>query len=233
MKKQKLVVFSGAGISAESGLKTFRDNNGLWENHSIYDVATPEAWAKNPKLVLEFYNERRNQLRKAKPNLAHQLIAELENQFDVVIITQNIDDLHERAGSKKIIHLHGELLKGKSELFVEDTFYLSKSTIQIGDYCKRGHQIRPHVVWFGEEVPLMEKAIKELLDAEVFIVIGTSLNVYPAANLLGFTKTTCDCYVIDPSIPKNHEFINWTIINSKAVEGMKILTKKLSKKRSY
>ena len=200
---------------------------GLWENHSVYEVATPDAWKNNPKLVLEFYNERRNQLKKVKPNLAHKILANLEDKYDVVIITQNIDDLHERAGSSKIIHLHGELLKGKSELYCEDIFQLSKPSIEIGDLCQRGHQIRPHVVWFGEDVPLMEEAINEVGIADLFLVIGTSLNVYPAANLTNFINPSCDCYLIDPSVPKNIDFKNWTILNCMAIEGMKILSKKI------
>jgi NAD-dependent deacetylase len=230
--KKKLVVFSGAGISAESGLKTFRNNNGLWENYNVYDVATPEAWKANPALVLEFYNERRKQLISCKPNLAHKTIANLELDYEVTVITQNIDNFHEIAGSKNIVHLHGELLKARDEKIETEIISLNKSTINIGDLSNLGNQLRPHVVWFGEEVPLMGKAISIAQKADFFIVIGTSLNVYPAANLTSYLNQDCVCYIIDPSINKENIGNNWNIFETTATNGMKKIYKILSKKRA-
>lgn len=223
-------MFSGAGISAESGLKTFRGNDGLWENHNIYEVATPEAWKSNPELVLRFYNERRKQLKDAKPNNAHKLLSKLEAFFEVIIITQNIDDLHERAGSTNVIHLHGELTKAKSESYPNDIIKLDKERIELGDLCQKGHQLRPHVVWFGEEVPLMEMALQTAFTADIFIVIGTSLNVYPAANIINYLNKKCLRYLIDPEVPTALNNNGWIIIKDNAVNGMEILFKKLTKK---
>jgi len=183
----KVVVLTGAGISAESGIKTFRDAGGLWEGYNIEDVATPEAWARNPQLVLDFYNERRMQLLTVLPNIAHHAIASLDTQFETIVVTQNVDDLHERAGSKHIIHLHGELVKARSSVD-EDLIYEIKKDILLGDLCARGSQLRPHIVWFGEMVPMLEKAIAEILDADYILVIGSSMQVYPAAGLVGYAS---------------------------------------------
>lgn len=195
--KKKLVVLTGAGISAESGIKTFRDSDGLWEGHNVMEVATPEGWHKNQELVLDFYNKRRQQLKDVNPNLGHIILAELEKDFDVHIITQNVDDLHERAGSTKVLHLHGELLKVRSTQnknlildWTEDLF--------TGDFDSNGHQLRPHIVWFGEEVPALEEAIDITETANYFAVIGTSLQVYPAAGLISYTPSTTPVFYIDP-----------------------------------
>ena len=206
--KKKVVVLTGAGISAESGIKTFRDSDGLWEGHNVLDVATPEGWHKNPALVLDFYNQRRKQLKEVTPNAAHILLAELERDFDVQIITQNVDDLHERAGSTKVLHLHGELLKVRST--VNPNYILDWSEdLNFGDFDENQNQLRPHIVWFGEEVPALERAVELTEIADYFAVIGTSLQVYPAAGLIDFTKATTPVYYIDPKpikIPnlKNH-----------------------------
>lgn len=214
--KKKIVVFSGAGVSAESGLKTFRDQGGLWENHDISEVATPQAWQANRELVLQFYNMRRKQLFKAKPNPAHFALAELESDFEVAVVTQNIDDLHERAGSSKVTHLHGELKKVQSEKYPELVYDFEKETIEIGDLCEKGHQLRPHVVWFGEAVPMMEKAYQIASTADFFIVVGTSLNVYPAAGIINFVPPSAQCWLVDPS-SDNHQLSNqWTIIQANA-----------------
>jgi NAD-dependent deacetylase len=194
-----IVVLTGAGVSAESGLKTFRDSGGLWEEHNILDVATPEAWKKNPELVLRFYNERRKQLDTVKPNLAHLALADLEEKFKVHIITQNVDDLHERAGSKNVVHLHGELRKARSERFPNLIYTLDKSEINLGDTCQRGFQLRPHIVWFGEDVPLIQVAAELVRTADVLLIIGTSLNVYPAAGLIAHAPYECRKYLIDPN----------------------------------
>ena len=195
--KKKLVVLTGAGISAESGIKTFRDSNGLWEGHNVLDVATPEGWHKNPALVMDFYNQRRQQLKVVKPNAAHYILAELESEFDVQIITQNVDDLHERAGSTNVLHLHGELLKVRST--VNPNYILDwTEDLNFGDFDLHQNQLRPHIVWFGEAVPALEEAVSITETADYFAVIGTSLQVYPAAGLIDFTKATTPLYYIDP-----------------------------------
>ncbi len=231
MTKDKLhiVAFSGAGMSAESGLKTFRDNDGLWENHKVTDVATPEAWKRDKQLVLKFYNQRRRQLINSKPNEAHQLMAELEEKFQVSVITQNIDDLHEQAGSTNVIHLHGQLKKAQSEKFPDLVYPLEKVDIEIGDLCERGYQLRPNVVWFGEPVPMMDKAYEIAQTADIFIVIGTSLNVYPAAGLIDYVPKNASCFLIDPNILEYRIPDDWTIIKTTAAKGMKILLEKLIK----
>lgn len=226
-KKPHIVVFSGAGVSAESGIKTFRDNDGLWENYEISQVATPQAWKKDKELVLRFYNMRRKQLVNASPNEAHTIIAALEENFDVTIITQNIDDLHERAGSSKVIHLHGELRKVQSEKFPELVYDWDKEELQPGDLCERGYQLRPFVVWFGEEVPMMSVAYRVAQSADIFIVVGTSLNVYPAANIVDFISETTKCFLIDPITPEWNLSDKWTILQEKAVAGMRSLQKLL------
>lgn len=219
---KKLVVMSGAGVSAESGLGTFRDSGGLWENYRIEDVATPEAWCANPELVLEFYNLRRKVNNEVVPNDAHFILVELEQRFDVHIVTQNIDNLHERAGSSKVLHLHGEIIKSKSSgPNQEKAFYeIGGNDISIGELCPEGYQLRPHVVWFGEEVPLMQTAAEIVAQADLFLVIGTSLNVYPAAGLVHAVSKKCACYAIDPKdIPIGSNFHH---IRNDAAEGMKV-----------
>lgn len=196
---KKLVVLTGAGISAESGISTFRDSGGLWEQYRIEDVATPEAWKNNMALVLEFYNQRRKQLLQCKPNKAHKGLVELEQSFDVQIITQNVDDLHERAGSKKVLHLHGELLKSQSTLDPNLVYPIKGWELKLGDKCEKGSQLRPFIVWFGEAVPMMDIAIKMTENADIFVVIGTSLQVYPAASLMQYIRPTCPIYIIDPN----------------------------------
>jgi NAD-dependent deacetylase len=225
--KKKLVVLTGAGISAESGIKTFRDSDGLWEGHNVMDVATPEGWHKNPSLVLDFYNQRRQQLKEVQPNKGHQILAELENDFDVYIITQNVDDLHERAGSSNITHLHGQLLKvrsSKNENYILDW----QDDLNFGDVDHQGNQLRPHIVWFGEQVPALDKAIAITEQADYFAVIGTSLQVYPAAGLIDFTKQETPIYYIDPKPAKIPNLRNpLVVIPSIASEGMLILKEKL------
>lgn len=227
---KRLVIFSGAGMSAESGLKTFRDNGGLWENHRVEEVATPQAWAKDPQLVLDFYNMRRAQLLKAEPNEAHRLIASWEGDFNIEVITQNIDNLHERAGSKKVLHLHGELLKVRSESNPNQIYQWEKE-LNLGDQCEAGTQLRPHVVWFGESVPMMAEAESVVQHADIFITIGTSLNVYPAANLVHYISKETDCYLIDPQIPNLNFADNWTLIQNTAYKGLKQLSGLLKKEK--
>lgn len=216
----KLVVLTGAGISAESGLKTFRDSDGLWEGYNVYDVATPEAWERNPELVQEFYNERRRQVLAAQPNQAHAILAELQNDFDVEIITQNIDDLHERAGSTKVTHLHGIITKSQSDRKPNLTYQIEGSEIQMGELCELGSQLRPHVVWFGESVPMIEVAAKICKQADVFVLIGTSLAVYPAAGLIDFIPSLVPKYIIDPKIPEVGRYKNIILIEQTAVNGV-------------
>lgn len=216
---QKIVVLTGAGISAESGISTFRDSNGLWENHDIMEVASPEGFRNNPELVLNFYNLRRRQLKEVEPNSAHYFLKKLEEKYEVVIVTQNVDDLHERAGSSKIIHLHGELLKARS-VNNEEEIYDWHEDINLGDKTENGAQLRPHIVWFGEMVPMMTQAIEEVSNADILLVIGTSLQVYPAASLIDYIGYGKPVYVIDPnslSVP-NNPFIK--IIKKKATEGI-------------
>lgn len=215
-------------MSAESGIKTFRDTGGLWEEYKIEDVATFDAWLKNQDLVLDFYNQRRKQVMEAKPNEAHLLVAELQKHFDVQVITQNIDDLHERAGSKKVLHLHGEIMKGRSTAKQELVYDLKHWEIKSGDVCEVGSQIRPHIVWFGEAVPEMDRATELAEQADIFITIGTSLNVYPAANLIHVVANHIPKFLVDPG-DFNLDYIkNLTIIKATAVEGMKVLSKKLN-----
>ena len=226
MLKKNLIVLTGAGVSAESGLKTFRDSDGLWMGYDVYEVASPQGWQKNKELVLDFYNQRRKEVAKALPNAAHAAIAELEKHFNVTIITQNIDDLHERAGSKKVIHLHGEIFKMRSEKD-ENTFYDIKDDIHIGDKAPDGFQLRPHVVWFGEQVPMIEEAANVLPSADIFILAGTSLQVYPAAGLIDYLPRGIPKYIIDnnpPYVPPHH---NFTIIKETATKGMEEVKKTL------
>lgn len=201
--KKKLVVLSGAGISAESGIKTFRDSNGLWENHRVEDVASPEGFARNPQLVLDFYNLRRRQLKEVQPNDAHKILAELQDDFDVHIITQNVDDLHERAGSENVLHLHGELLKARP--VNSDSNVISwESDLNLGDINYEGIQLRPNIVWFGEMVPAIEQATIITASADIFVVIGTSMQVYPAAELIHYVREDCEVYVIDPHLEHSY-----------------------------
>ena len=220
MAKKKLVVLTGAGISAESGLKTFRDTEGLWEGYDINEVATATAWRRNPGLVQEFYNMRRKGVKEAKPNAAHYALAELENDFDVHIITQNIDDLHERAGSTKITHLHGEIFKMRSEQN-ENLIYPIHEDISMGDKAEDGAQLRPHIVWFEEAVSKMEEAIHITKQAEVFLIVGTSLVVYPAAGLVNYAKWKIPKFIVDKKIPYTSSLYNLTAIEKGAGEGMK------------
>ncbi|MBS1750441.1 MAG: NAD-dependent deacylase [Bacteroidetes bacterium] len=228
MVKKKLVVLTGAGISAESGLKTFRDSDGLWEGYNVEEVATPGAWRKDPKLVLDFYNMRRKDVRNAQPNVAHKGLAELEKDFDVHIITQNIDDLHERAGSSKVLHLHGEIFKMRSEKN-EHLVYDITDDIQIGDKGEDGAQLRPHIVWFEEAVPMIEPAVQIAATADIFVVIGTSLAVYPAAGLLHYAPKNIPKFIVDKKIPYTTSLHNIVAIEKPATKGVEELTGLLSK----
>lgn len=225
--KKKLVILSGAGMSAESGIKTFRDADGLWEGHDIMEVASPIGWNNNPKLVLDFYNKRRAQLFEVHPNRGHEIIAELENRFDVHIITQNVDDLHERAGSSKVLHLHGELLKARS-IANENHSIEWKTDINLGDTDKLGNQLRPHIVWFGEAVNAMDAAIEIVETADILIIIGTSLQVYPAAGLMNFAKQHVPVYYIDLKPATIYDLPNpLEVLPMTASEGMELIKKKL------
>ena len=227
--EKKLVVLSGAGISAESGLKTFRDSDGLWEGYDVEDVATPRAWSRDRELVLRFYNERRRNVADAQPNEAHQILAALEQDFDVRIITQNIDDLHERAGSTKVLHLHGEIFKMRSERQPHHESYARhiSGDIALGDKAGDGGQYRPHIVWFEEAVPAIEEAIAIAQAADIFVVVGTSLLVYPAAGLLHYVPAFVPKFVVDKAIPFISDVQNMTAIELPATEGMKVLQQKL------
>lgn len=228
MKKKKIVIFSGAGMSAESGLKTFRDSGGLWEEYRIEEVATPEAWASNPSLVLEFYNKRRAQAHNALPNNAHHAIAKLETEYDVQVITQNVDDLHERAGSSRVLHLHGELDKVRSVLNSSFIKKMNGKPIELGDTCNQGGQLRPHIVWFGEEVPAMDSAIEMVNNTDILIIIGTSLQVYPAAGLVYALQETSEGFYIDPNAEETELPRNFRSISSTASEGIQqIIREKL------
>lgn len=224
--KKHLVVLTGAGISAESGIKTFRDSDGLWMGHDINDVATPGGFAKNPALVLDFYNQRRREVRKANPNLAHKGLADLEDIFEVTIITQNIDDLHERGGSKNVLHLHGEIFKMRSCTNSTKIFNILND-ISVGDFAEDGSQLRPHIVWFEEDVPMIETAVDVVRNADIFVVIGTSLQVYPAAGLIDLVKDEVPKYIIDKKIPPVHHLKNITILEGTASEGVERLKKLL------
>lgn len=223
---KKIVVLSGAGISAESGIATFRDANGLWEGHDVYSVATPQGWRSNPELVLEFYNQRRRQAMDIEPNAGHKALAELERHFDVTVITQNIDNLHEKAGSTKVIHLHGQLFQCRSTLN-DQVFDMDYWELNIGDKCPGGSQLRPNVVWFGEPVPMMEQAINITAEADVFIVVGTSMVVYPAASLIDFVAEEVPKYIIDPVIPEVRLIPNLNLVEAKATVGVPAVAKQL------
>ena len=224
---KNLVILSGAGMSAESGIRTFRDSDGLWEEYEVTDVATPEAWNRNMPLVLRFYNERRKQLGSARPNTGHTGVASLEKFFNVHVITQNIDDLHERAGSTKVVHLHGELTKARSSKDPDLLYDIGYKDINEGDKCEKGSQLRPHVVWFGEAVPMMDEAVRITESADIFVVIGTSLAVYPAAGLVNFVRRDIPLFLIDPKEVPLYFDRKIEVIREKASRGVEILTKKL------
>ena len=227
---EKITVLTGAGISAESGLKTFRDSDGLWENHRIEDVAPPDAWDRDPELVLKFYNERRKQVNLAQPNKAHQLLADLEKNYEVNIVTQNIDDLHEKGGSTKVHHLHGEINKARSTVDPSLIYDLNHWEMKMGDTCDNGSQLRPHIVWFGEPVPMIDQVIHFFEIADKIIVIGTSLGVYPAAGLINYTSPGIEKYYIDPMGVSNMGRDDFTVIAKKAVDGLSELVKLLNEK---
>jgi len=232
-EKPHLVVLSGAGMSAESGIRTFRDNNGLWEEYPVEAVASPEGWARDPDLVTRFYNDRRRQLEKALPNEGHKGLAKLEEHFRVSIITQNIDNLHERAGSSSVIHLHGELTKARSTTDPSLVYDIGYRDLGAGDKCKKGSRLRPHIVWFGEAVPAMDDAISVVETADIFLIIGTSLVVYPAAGLINYAPDASDRYLIDPNNVPVPGYLNVKKINAGASEGVKIFTEILKKKYGF
>ncbi len=228
--KKKLVVLSGAGVSAESGIQTFRDIDGLWEGHNVNDVATYEGWVKNTPLVLDFYNQRRKQLQEVMPNSGHEIIAELENDFEVQIITQNVDNLHEKAGSTNVLHLHGELLKVRSDTNSKVQILDWNTDLNLGDLDVNGVQLRPHIVWFGEQVPALEKAVSIVSQADFLIIIGTSLQVYPAASLMNFASENIPVFYIDPNPAEVVDApLNLKVISTIGSKGMKIVQKELMK----
>lgn len=224
---QKLVVLSGAGVSAESGLKTFRDSDGLWEEYDIMEVATPEAWNANPALVLKFYNKRREQVLNAKPNSAHEAIAGLDKHFDVTVITQNIDDLHERSGSKNILHLHGQITQSRSSVDETLIYELNGDQINIGDFCESGAQLRPNIVWFGEAVPNILIAQEIVSQADILLIVGTSLNVYPAAGLVHFADFRVRKFLVDPKYIHLTDIDNLEVIKDKATMGVPVAIKSI------
>lgn len=226
---KKLVILTGAGMSSESGIKTFRDSGGLWEEYDVTEVATPMAWTKNMELVLRFYNERRTQLKGCNPNEGHLGVAALEKHFDVHVITQNIDNLHERAGSTKVLHLHGELTKARSTTDPSIIYDIGYNDLRPGDKCEKGSQLRPHIVWFGEAVPMMDEAVRITDTADIFVVIGSSLNVYPAAGLIDYAPSDASLFLIDPKdvyVPGNRTV---EVIKAGASEGVVLLTERLLK----
>jgi NAD-dependent deacetylase len=228
-KKEKIVILTGAGISAESGINTFRDADGLWEGHDVMDVASPEGWRKDKELVLDFYNQRRRQLKTVLPNAAHLALKELEKKYDVVVVTQNVDDLHERAGSSRIIHLHGELRKVRST-GDETLIYDWDEDCVLGERCKKGYQLRPHIVWFGEAVPALEDAVDEIFDADHILIIGTSMQVYPAAGLVGYAPRDANIYYIDPKPSINYELqqrSNLEVLPEAATTGVRKIVDRL------
>jgi NAD-dependent deacetylase len=224
---KKIVVLTGAGISSESGCNTFRDNNGLWRQYRVEEVASPEAWERDPQLVLDFYNERRKKLFQVKPNAGHLALVELEKKYDVSIITQNVDDLHERAGSSDVLHLHGELKKARSTGDPSLVYELDHWELKWGDKCKKGYQLRPHIVWFGEPVPMIEKAAEIAAQADIFMVIGTSMVVYPAASLIHYVGRGIPKYYVDPNAKYINGIENLTVIKEKAGTGVPRLVKSL------
>lgn len=227
MKKKKIVVLTGAGISAESGIQTFRDADGLWEGHDVMEVASPRGWMKNKSLVLDFYNKRRAQLHTVQPNAAHEALAKLEEQYEVCIITQNVDDLHERAGSTRVVHLHGELKKVRSTLD-HNLIYDWDKDVTLKDKCEKGGQLRPHIVWFGEAVPMIEVAAQLCQIADIFIIVGTSMQVYPAAGLVEYAPEDIPKYFVDPK-PAIVNVSNLRVIEDKATTGVANLVAELMK----
>ncbi|MEO9475824.1 MAG: NAD-dependent deacylase [Cyclobacteriaceae bacterium] len=228
---KKIVVLTGAGISAESGINTFRDAGGLWEGHDVMEVASPQGWAADRALVLDFYNQRRKQALTAKPNAGHLGLADLEKDFEVIIVTQNVDNLHEKAGSTNIIHLHGELFKVRSTLDETLIYDLDGWELKEGDKCEKGSQLRPHIVWFGEMVPMMEPAVEQAMEADIFIVVGTSLLVYPAAGLMNYTKPEIPKFVIDPNLPEVRSDNNLHLFEEPASTGVAKVAEILRKYR--
>jgi len=226
---KNLVVLSGAGISAESGIPTFRDSNGLWEGHNVEDVASPEGWRRDKEMVLDFYNQRRKKALEVKPNRGHEILAELEEYFNVTVVTQNIDNLHEQAGSTHVIHLHGSIFESRSTLDPTLVYPIDGWEIKIGDKCERGSQLRPNIVWFGEMVPLMEVAAEYAARADVFLVVGTSMVVYPAAGLIHYVPRFAPKYVVDPNLPEVGNTQNTTMIREKASTGMQRVKEELLK----
>jgi NAD-dependent deacetylase len=222
---EKVIIFSGSGISAESGIRTFRDSGGLWEEYDIYEVATPEAWQRDPELVTNFYNARRRQIMESAPNPAHYAIAELELRYDVTVVTQNIDDLHERAGSTDVLHLHGEIMKARSTADANLIYPVKGADLTLNDRCEKGSVLRPHIVWFGEMVPMLEPAAQLTMKADIFIVIGTSLEVYPAASLVNLPPAASRKYYIDPGAPER--ISGYRVIREKAGIAMPELSKQL------
>ena len=223
--KKKLIVLSGSGISAESGIPTFRDSGGLWEGYRVEDVATPEAWHKDRALVLDFYNQRRKKALEVKPNRGHEVLVELEEYFDVTVVTQNVDNLHERAGSTKVIHLHGSLFESRSTVDEKLVYPIKGWELKLGDKCERGSQLRPNIVWFGEAVPMMETAAYLASISEIFVVVGTSMVVYPAAGLIEYAPRFAPKYIVDPGNPEVRPYPNTTFIHEKASTGMEKLKK--------
>ena len=232
MSKKKLVVLTGAGISAESGIATFRDSGGLWEGHRVEDVATPEGWQRNPKLVLDFYNERRKKAIVSKPNRGHEILVEFEQDFDVTIITQNVDDLHERAGSRNVIHLHGKLFESRSTIDPSLVYPIDGWELNLGDRCEKGSQLRPNIVWFGEAVPMIEVASVITSTADVFLVVGTSMVVYPAAGLIDYVPEHVKKFVIDPKKPDVLHVPNLEFIVEKGSVGLARLQQQLTKREN-
>ncbi len=218
--KMKIAVLTGAGISAESGIQTFRDADGLWEGHDVMEVASPQGWSADMELVLDFYNQRRKQALNSKPNAGHFALADLEKDFEVAIITQNVDNLHEKAGSTNVLHLHGELFQSRSTADESLTYNMDGWELNLGDLCEKGSQLRPNIVWFGEMVPMMKVAIEKISEADILIIVGTSLAVYPAASLLDYTKPRVSKYVIDPNIPNIKSQENLFLFPEKAGTGV-------------
>lgn len=224
---QRLVVLSGAGISAESGIPTFRDSGGLWEGYRVEEVATPEGWHNNQALVLDFYNQRRKKALEVKPNRGHEILAELEKEFDVTVVTQNVDNLHERAGSSNVIHLHGSLFESRSTLDESLVYPIKGWELKLGDVCEKGSQLRPNIVWFGEMVPMMEVAASMAAEADIFLVVGTSMVVYPAAGLIDYVPSEVPKFIVDPKVPEVRQFPNLHFIPEKASVGMEIVKARL------
>ncbi len=218
---KKIVVLTGAGVSAESGIRTFRDSGGLWEGHDVMEVASPEGWQKNPELVMDFYNQRRKQALDASPNAGHIELAQLELDYEVLIITQNVDDLHEKAGSTNVMHLHGELFKCRSSVDESLVYDMDGWELKMGDKCDKGSQLRPHIVWFGEMVPMIEPAAAAAMTADLFMVVGTSLQVYPAAGLIDYTRPEIPKFLIDPNTPALSGYQNLKIYKQPATTGVK------------